>query len=160
MRQIRRVLYKLKRRFGKPIHYVRIINPGTVNLDTGKRDIEQLDSTFIRKVVVLPKRMQEKFVYDLAFISANRNFTEGGFFDRVDCVFLIDARDLKVRVDTTNDYIIWSNERYNVLDYWKVEEEEAYAFTTRRVAGEQTHRVIDGAVQDTFDVTEAQNDDL
>ena len=110
---IKRVLYKLKRSYGMPVDYYRIVTH-TSDLEKGtKTTIET--KTHIRRAIVLRAREFRSFVYDLAFISANKDFTEGGFFDPEDRNIILDTKDLPKNFDpNVDDYLIIKDKRYDV----------------------------------------------
>lgn len=158
LRFVKRALYSLKRQFGSPVDYIRVTGTGTLNLETGVRSGRQLNKTVIKRCIVLSSALKTRFVQDLAYISGNRNFTEGGFFDRIDKIFIVDAKDLPFMIDKTGDYIIHNNKRYNIVDVTETEDVSGYVIVTRHAVGEQPNRVIDGKLCDIITITEEQTD--
>jgi len=80
LRENKKTLYRLERQFGKSVTFKK---PTTndYNITTGAITREYLE-IFVRRVIVLPTRITRDFVYDLAYIASNKNFTEGGYFDK------------------------------------------------------------------------------
>lgn len=156
LRFIRRTIYQMKRRQGKPMDVYVPSSVGTIDLDTGV-----LTRTYtkyhVRRGILLPQDIKPKFVQDLAYIAANRNFTEGGIFDRAERWFLFDKRDLPVELNDTNSYIVVGETRYNMIDITLMEDSATYAIKTRGVIGEIPYRQIDGIVRDRLTITETAN---
>lgn len=88
----KRTLKRLKRRFGVKIILVDVV-VGEVDLNTGTRSSTETE-TVIKKCPVMPATKKSNFVYDIAFLAANKNFTEGGYFDEINVEVIIDADDL------------------------------------------------------------------
>jgi len=91
-RQNRKLIYQLKRREGFAI---RVIKAGDTVIDDCTGVITRnYQISNVRYAMILDKDTIRSFVYDLAFIASNRNFTSGGYFDKNTTVFYIDRRDL------------------------------------------------------------------
>jgi len=111
-------------------------------------DVESGDKTTtytkirIQKAIVLRAREFRSFVYDLAYISANKDFTTGGFFDPEDRRVLIDSVDLPFK-PTIDDYYIFQNEKYEVAEIFSFEDDYAYAFLARKLGGSKIVRIED-----------------
>ena len=128
----KRVLYKLKRSYGLPIDYYQITSHD-VDPKTGVKTTVET-RIHIRRAIVLRSREFRSFVYDLAYISANKDFTEGGFFDPEDRNIIIDARDLPKEFDPDADnYLIFKNKRYDVSTIQTFEEGSAFLITARKL---------------------------
>ena len=113
-RQMRQLLYPLKRERGKPVQ-VHQINANSPNLETGA--ITKSYTTHkVKKAIVLPVDGTRNFVYDLAFIAANKNFTGGGLFDKNRTNVIIDMKELPNDVEITlDDYCtIVGNQTYKI----------------------------------------------
>lgn len=94
LRQIKLVVYRLKREFGIPLTLLRPLqNDHDVETGVITRQWEEYN---ILRAVVLPVDTARKFSYDLSFIAANRNFVYGGFYDNKDRIILIDAKDIRL----------------------------------------------------------------
>ena len=137
---IRRVLYRLKRRYGLPILLCKRIL-GETDLQTGEKDIDY-EITKIKRAVVQPARFHRDFVYDLAFISANKDFTTGGFFDAADRRIIIEARDIPSDWDLEiGHFVIFDNSSYEVKGYYELEHNTGYALTVRETEGQDIVRL-------------------
>ena len=112
-REMQQLLYPMKRRRGEPVQ-IHKININTVDLQTG--DITKTYSTYrITKAIVLPVDTDRKFVYDLAYIASNKNFTEGGFFDKLVSTVIIDINEIPTGiVIILDDYCSISGVTYTV----------------------------------------------
>ena len=97
LRQIRIILYRLKRNFGISA-MLRRPRTRSNNIRTGAQTVDY-EEVYIRKVIFLPKRNISDFVYDLSFIAANKNFTYGAYFDTNDRWIIIDVRDYKHHIE-------------------------------------------------------------
>lgn len=130
---LKRSVYKLKRNYGVPVQYYQVpshdVDPVTGVKTTGTTLIQ------VRRAVVLRSRQFRSFVYDLAFISANKDFTEGGFFDPEDRRVLFDKKDLKGIVPTPDDYMIINDSRYDVAEVLSFEEDAAFICLARKLRG-------------------------
>lgn len=92
LRQIRLVVYALKRAYGAKIYFYRQASI-TQNVKTGVIDRVQTKYS-VNKAIILPSKMTRDFTYDLSFIAANKNFTYGALFDPEQRTIIVDARDL------------------------------------------------------------------
>lgn len=112
-RFIRHILYDLKKQFGRPI---RILSPASTSYDLVAGTTVRTYNTYnIMKAIVLPTNEQRDFVYDLAFIAANKNFTTGGYFGVDALEIIVDLQDLPVGVSlTVNEQILIGNRKYQV----------------------------------------------
>lgn len=130
LRQIRNILYRLKREFGVPLVLHTISSYAEPNLETGTTDI-QTTSINIRRAIKLNVKLQRTFVYDLSFIAANKNFTTGGLFDKYDNVIIVDAHDAQVTPQLSM-YFMQDDIRYDVKDCDSIEG-YGYIFGVNRV---------------------------
>jgi len=91
------------------------------NLQTGQSTREYLD-IFVRRVVVLPTRVTRDFVYDLAYIASNKNFTEGGFFDKTTRNMIVRKKWLKGEEPTLEWQCTFKNRMYVVKEINETED--------------------------------------
>lgn len=114
LREVQKIIYTLKRNFGL-LMYIQYASADDVyNLQTGEitRTITDIK---IRRGILLPENTIRKFLYDLSFIAANKNFTYGGFFERGTRVVLIDVKDLPSGFTIKNSmYVNFHNRRYEI----------------------------------------------
>lgn len=88
----KQVIYRMKMRYGQPV-YVYELESHSTDVESGAKNVV-LGIHYINKACVLTVSEARQFVYDLAFISANKDFTEGGYFDPEDRKIFIDADDI------------------------------------------------------------------
>lgn len=112
----RDIIYQLKRTHGRSTYLYDFINQ-TVNRQTGE-SYSEYTTYFIRKAIILSAREARRFVYDLAFIAAAKNFTQGGFFDSSQRLILIDRRDLPNTFELSiSDRLMFDDRRYEIVDF-------------------------------------------
>lgn len=140
LKHIRNSVYRLKQRYGLPIDY-HIIDDHSTEPETGDKTTV-LNVVNIKKAVVLRAREFRSFVYDLAFISANKDFTTGGFFDPEDRRVILQASDLKGHNPQIWDYFIFQNDRYDVKEVLEFENNYAYMLLARKLRGQEVTRII------------------
>ena len=142
LRQIKLVIYALKRAFGAKIQVYRVTSE-THNVRTGVIDRIYSKQT-IRRAVVLPNNITRDFVYDLSFIAANKNFTYGGLFDPEQRNMILDAKDVSNGfVPNNNDYVIYNNERWLVAKVVPTAEVKAFFMTIKRTTSLPNDLVLD-----------------
>lgn len=143
LRFVKQVIYRMKRSYGLPVDYYQIATHD-VDPSTGIKTTT-LTKIKIDRAVVLRAREFRSFVYDLAYISANKDFTEGGFFDPEDRRIIIDAKDVDINfVPKTGDYIIFDNKRLDVKEVFDFEDRSSWALITRKIPGVKIVRIEEG----------------
>jgi hypothetical protein len=131
---MKNAIYKLKRSFGVPIEYYKI-NSHSTDLESG---VFATTHTCIpiAKAVVLRAREFRSFVYDLAYISANKDFTEGGFFDPQDRRVLLDVSDLPLGFNpAVDDYFILDGNKYEIKEVLEYGENYTFQMLARQLRG-------------------------
>jgi len=140
LRFIKNVFYKLKRSYGLPIQYYRVTS-STTSPETGEK-ITEYSKTDISKAIVLRAREFRSFVYDLAYISANKDFTTGAFFDPEDRQILIEASDTPINFEPTGeDFIVFQDHRYDVKEIYHFEDNYGWALLVRKLRGAPIMRI-------------------
>lgn len=118
---MRRLLYNLQRRMGGRVDFYRDVE--ALNTRTGKKTVAK--TVWDRRlVVVLPSELKTKFVFDLSFIAANKNFTYGGNFDTTKRRLILGTREADGYVPQNDDYFVFENKR------WQVSEVQTYEYDT------------------------------
>lgn len=140
LKHIRQTIYRLKQRMGLPIYY-HVIDEHETDPETGQKTTV-LSVINIKKAVVLRAREFRSFVYDLAFISANKDFTTGGFFDPEDRRTIIQASDLNGHNPQIWDYFIFQNKRYDVKEVYELENNFGYVLLARMIRGQEVTRIM------------------
>lgn len=135
-------IYKMKRSYGLPISYYQLVEH-EMTPDTGVKNTT-LRKINISRAIVLRAREFRSFVYDLAFISANKDFTTGGFFDPEDRRIIIDASDAPINFEpNVDDFIIFQNEKHEVKEVHHFENNYAYLLLTRKLRGAIITQIMD-----------------
>lgn len=130
---MKRAIYKLKRSYGLPVVLQKIEQHST-DPETGVKSTV-LGAIHIDRAIVLRAREFRSFVYDLAYISANKDFTTGGFFDPEDRRALVDADDLEGYEPNVGDHVIFQAERYDIKNVFHFENNLVYGFLLRKLRG-------------------------
>lgn len=136
---INNLFYRLKFAYGMPVDLHKI-DTHTLQTDTGSKTTV-LEVIHIKNAVVLRARDFRSFVYDLAYISANKDFTTGGFFDPEDRRVLLDAKDLSSRPEI-GDYFIIQNQRYDIAELYELEDNSGYDCLCRKIKGQNIVRIV------------------
>lgn len=112
-RQMRKLLYPLQRERGEKLQ-IHQINKNKADLENGVIDKSYMTYK-VKKAIVMPVNQTRSFVYDLAYIAANKNFTGGGLFDKASTTCIIDMRELPTGfVIDLNDYCSISGVTYKI----------------------------------------------
>lgn len=110
---IRDILYTLKKDYGVAIKYG-VLEKSSIDMDTGKVTVSK-KVYLIRKALLLSAKLQRKFVQDIAYLAANKNFTYGALFDEKTSIFVIDTRDIPRGLQLNmDDFIFMGHQRYSV----------------------------------------------
>lgn len=110
---IRRLLYSFKRQWGQEITYVQI-NSAVVNDSDGTRAIDR--SVFQITATRLPTTTARKFIQDIGYLAADKNFTYGALNDFNKATFVIESMELPPNFKPDlNGYIVIGNKRYDKL---------------------------------------------
>ncbi len=138
---IKNVIYKTKRSYGLTVDYHQL-QTHVLNVESGDKT-DTLIQIHISNAIVVKAREFRSFVYDLAYISANKDFTEGGFFDPEDRKVIIESNDFPVDfVPIIDDYLIFQNEKYEVKEITSFEDNYAFMFLVRKVRGADVLRTV------------------
>lgn len=142
-RFIRRTLYSMKKRYGGEIIFIR--DTEIKNFETGKKDVSK--ETFrVKRAIVLPNDVQQKFVYDLSYIANNKEFTMGGIFDTGPRRVILDARDLNGYVPQNRDYFTFDGSRYDIVRFQRFEYNTGYIVIGQEIQGAPVRGVYTGIV--------------
>jgi hypothetical protein len=120
LKKHRALLYTLKRQWGKHVDIYRPIT-SSQNVTTGKI-IRTFQLVQVDRAPVLPRSTQRKFAYDLDYIQAGNNFTEGAFFDRSTSEVLLDQVDLpRFFVPNLDDMLVFDTKRFDIKEVERFE---------------------------------------
>lgn len=147
---IRRLLYNLKRDWGATFDWVQILSAEADNR-TGSRQINR--QVFRLPGVLMPQNLVRKFMQDIGYLAANKNFTYGALndYNTIKLLFSIDDVPPECRFDL-DGYINYNGKRYErvVLDNLA---EAAYLLVARGVEGANPYSRI---VETTYNVLQVQ----
>lgn len=146
---IRRVLYRLKRRYGEAMDIVERVSD-TVDRATGAKTIEKR-TIRVNRVVILPAVITKEFQYDLTFIATNKNFTYGGLYDTTTRRFIFDRKDLKGWVITTDQYFLFKGVRYDCKIVTELEDSSCYDVTAKQCLDSAAENIFYATVNDTIE---------
>ena len=137
LREIRKVIYHLKMRYGLTLEY---FDPTGQTHDPKTGAItRQFTQITINRAVILPTDLSRSFIYDLAYIASNKNFTEGGFFDKNLKKIIIDKEDFPQDfLPDVNHHMEFDGGRYEILSIQIFEDRRAYLFNVEGILNSPT----------------------
>jgi hypothetical protein len=144
LRQIKHLLYRLKRDLGIPASFYKF-EVVSVNYQTGVSTTTR-SKTAISRVVLLPEKIRTRFEYDLTFLAANKNFAYGGFFQTRDRQVIIDASDLAVEVEM-DEYLVFQNRRYNVVQITPLDYDAGWYLVVRETQEQDPNQLTETQVR-------------
>lgn len=127
---IRDLIYRLKQDYGQPMDlYV----PTESNTDyaTGKQIVSRRRFR-VARVILLTQVLQRRFVHDVPFLTAGRQWAFGGLFDEGTRTVILAGTDVPKNI-LINDscYFNYDNIRYDVVKCEKIEHNAAYVITMK-----------------------------
>ncbi len=148
---IRRALYSVKRQYPtRAVIHRR--SAQTLNLETGAKSAT-ITAWEIERAVMLQADTSRKFVYDLAFIASNKNFTYGGHFDTKRRRLIVDYADLPAGFEPKkDDYIIAEGRRYEIDNIEEFEYRAAIVYTMIRLEGSENIGVYEEDIRSTLHI--------
>jgi hypothetical protein len=114
LRNIKLVLYRLKRDYGLRIHFYQLTS-NEQDIITG-RITRTYTILQIKRAIRLPKRLLRQYVFDIM---------EGGYYDTKDCFIIIDSVDISIE-PTLDDHCEFENQRYEIKAVKKFEDNRGY----------------------------------
>jgi len=124
LRENKKILYRLERQYGVPVVFRNPIQ-NDYNVQTGAMT-RDYDTIKVRRVIVLPTRQTRDFVYDLAYIASNKNFTEGGYFDKTVRNMIVRKKWLGTNVPSLEWECTYKNANYVVKEINETEDGAGY----------------------------------
>lgn len=129
---IRRLLYSLKKDWGTTFDWMKIIQ-SEVNDRTGERTIQR--QVFTIPGVLLPQSQARKFIQDIGYLAANKNFTYGALDDYNTLKFLVDINDVPPECALElNGYVNYRFKRYERVSFDNLAE-AAFLLVVKGVEG-------------------------
>lgn len=136
---IRRLLYALKREWGTTFDYVQIVS-SEANDITGSRTIKR--EVIRLPAVLLPQNMLRKFIQDIGYLAANKNFTYGGYNDLNTIALLVSRFDTPENFNVNlNGYVNYGHKRFEKVSIDNLFE-EAYIIIARGTEGANPYAQI------------------
>ncbi len=134
----RQIMYQLRRNWGMEVFVYR---PTRVQDILTGRVTSGFKIHTIPHAPVLPATETRAFVYDLAYIAASKNFTEGGYFDKKQRWIILDGRELKKGfVPDLNDFVVFETRQYEIKVIQHIEELAAYRLTVVAIRNQEKVR--------------------
>jgi len=134
LRQHKLILYRLKQNFGVPAIFS---FPTQNDYDVTTGAITRVFTTFtVQKVIVLPAALTREFVYDLAYIAANKNFTNGGYFDAQNRNIIIQKSDLQGYVPSLEWICTFKNKQHAFVRVEETEDSEGFIVACKHLEGD------------------------
>lgn len=140
IRTVRRLLYKLKREYGKSITlYVQ--GETGVDLTRGTRTITRTPYYIQRAPVVSLKYFSQGF-YSPAYLKSAKLFAFGGYQEMEFKNFIIDAADIPAGFEITPDmYIAFEHSRFEIANVESLEHRLGYVITGKRLVGVEVDEI-------------------
>lgn len=129
MSHISGIVYSLRQQYGSSVRYLEILSSDTDRV-SGSRSI--VKKAHDLDIVHLPASMLRKFIQDIGYLAANKNFTYGGLNDYDEVGFLL--MNVPFNPDL-NGYIVWNNARYEKSNIESFNNGEVYLLKVRRTEG-------------------------
>jgi hypothetical protein len=138
-----------QRRYGGRVDYYRLLGSDT-NIESGVREIDRLVIP-VPRAVILPTRVRREAEKSISVISANKKFVQGGGYDVGVKQFILRGSLLSsingVRLD---DWIVFNNRRFNIVEFDEYEFQGSYLITAREVKGTRPHQVFNVSATETI----------
>lgn len=129
---IRRLLYSFKKQWGATFDYIQILK-SEVDDRTGGRVIQR--QVIPVPGVMLPISQLRKFIQDIGYLAADKNFTYGGLNDYNTLNILVDIEDMPRGFNPElNGYITRDHKRYERVSFTEFAG-QAFLLTVRGVEG-------------------------
>lgn len=159
LRQIKVILYRLKRNFGLPVR-IMVDESLTHNLQTGV--IERVETVVnIKRAIIVTPNMIRDFTYDLSFIAANKNFTTGGYFDTSTRIMILDGKDIpSTYTPSLNNRCICEDKRYEFEELNNVTGGMGYMIKLRHLAAADKEDIIETSTSTNLTLSEETTDDI
>lgn len=157
-RFIKDILYSLKRDYGDQIRYI-VLNQSELVVETGKRNIQK--TAYQIDAIILPRKLQRKFIQDIGYLAANKNFTYGALNDYSEMKFIIDCDDLPRDLDINFDgYVVYNGKRYEKTEFELLEHKVAFLLTAKAMEGGKPYDVQSIKVGNSFQLQQGVSYEL
>lgn len=140
---VSRTISNLKKRYGVSLEYYR---PITNNFDPMTGVVTRAyQSIAIKKAIVLPTKIMRSFKYDLAFVAANKNFTDGGFYDKGELTACIEYKDMQLIRPELDDFVVYLGRKWEVKSVNEWAEAQAYELTINEIKNSSGEKFVRGS---------------
>ena len=146
---IRRLLYAFKLDWGAVFEWIKI-EESELDVTTGQRAIQR--TAFQIPGVLLPQDQARKFIQDIGYLAADKNFTYGALNDYNTLKFLFDKLDVPPNSLDLNGYIVYQGKRYERVQLSELQE-TAILLIARGVEGSNPYSVINDNTQNTLQLS-------
>lgn len=153
LRFISNVLYRMKRRYGVPVNFIKVLSEN-VDLTTGVKT-QVRDSLQVNRVIVLPSLIHREFFYDLAWITGNKDFTYGGQTLTDTRKFVVDRADLGGWEIKIGDILVYDSKRYDVNEVDEFETRMGYLVSAKESESVVPSNVISVSLYDELPFTDS-----
>ena len=132
-RFIRNTLYKFKRDYGTDLRYI-MIEHSEFQTDSGERKLTK--QVFYFTAILLPTTLLRKFVQDIGYLAADKNFTYGALNDYASTSFVIMEEDFPdgLKPDL-NGYVIHDEQRFEKVQIVALEHGVGHLLLAKTVKG-------------------------
>ena len=134
----RNVIYKLSRNYGFRMALYHTTE--TIDYQTGIKTVTRVKYP-IRKALALPNQSLRDYGYVVG-LDENNKLQFGGLLDTKERIVLIPFRELPkgFQIQST-DYIVFRNQRYNLIKWEELEIADYWLTTVKKTQGEPTYQV-------------------
>lgn len=154
---IRDTIYKLQQDFGQSMDLYVPYNT-VQNLETGQQTVLRKRYQ-IKRVVLLAAVLQRRFVHDVAFLTAGRNFAFGGLFDETVRDIIVNGIDLPRNVKLDDScYFIYNHIRYDVVKVEELEHRCAFMISMKAVNQRLPYEIMEFHVESNIQWTGVADD--
>ncbi len=155
---IKDMLYEMKKDYGARIRYITLLG-SEVQVETGKREF--IKKAYDITAVVLPRQLSRKFIQDIGYLAANKNFTYGALNDYSDIKFIIDQDDLPKDVDISLDgYVVYNHTRYEKTKFELIEHQVAFLLSAKAAEGGKPYDIMPAKVGNSFQIQQGVSYEL
>ncbi len=149
---IRKVIYRLKRRFGRPIDIYRDVL-SSFDPKTGKQTVTPTKIS-VTRAIVLPGLKYGAIFQSISFIKANSNFVLGGDVRLDDRHFIVDCKDIpKDFIIQQGDYLFLNDQKYDIIKVESLEEQTGSYLICRRIVDSHKRQIIDVKIKTPLEVS-------
>ena len=133
--RMRQVLYSLKREYGARIDITKLISTST-DVRTGVK-VNTTSILTVWHAAVLPETVKRINNQSISLISSNKEFVQGGTYDRGSRTFIIDRRDVRSLPElNADDWIVYDARKFQIVTVEQLEVRAGWVITANELVGE------------------------